>query len=238
MSKIETYVQYLEDIAADDSHGYSQDKRYSPDYDCSSFVAAGLIYAGFNVSKFSTTRNLKEQLLKNGWKIIDVNAPRVRGDILLKESVHVVTCTDSENIVHASINEKGGITGGQTGDQTGKEICVMPYNNLGMVFDYHFRYSEMTDNKTPFVSAFIVGNVYTLVYNLCVRTGPAKTYRLKNHDELSADGQKHDTDKNGCLDAGTDVTVLAVTLDADGNIWVQIPSGWICAEENGEKYIL
>lgn len=33
------------------------------------------------------------------------------------------------NIVHASINELGKITGGKPGDQTGKEICVRGYYN-------------------------------------------------------------------------------------------------------------
>ena len=46
MAKIENFVSFLEKIAKDDSHGYAQDKRYGPDYDCSSFVAAVLIPAG------------------------------------------------------------------------------------------------------------------------------------------------------------------------------------------------
>ena len=32
-------------------------------------------------------------------------------------------------IVHARINEFGGVTGGKTGDQTGNEIAVTPYRN-------------------------------------------------------------------------------------------------------------
>ena len=32
-------------------------------------------------------------------------------------------------IGHASINEKGGVSGGRTGDQTGKEICIREWYN-------------------------------------------------------------------------------------------------------------
>ena len=50
-----------------------------------------------------------------------------RGDILLNEKHHTAIYVGDGNIVHASLNEKGGIYGGQSGDQTGKEICVRSY---------------------------------------------------------------------------------------------------------------
>jgi LysM repeat protein len=50
-----------------------------------------------------------------------------RGDILLNEKHHTAIYVGDGNIVHASLNEKGGIYGGKTGDQTGKEICVRSY---------------------------------------------------------------------------------------------------------------
>lgn len=50
-----------------------------------------------------------------------------RGDILLNEKHHTAIYVGDDNIVHASLNEKGGIYGGQSGDQTGKEICVRSY---------------------------------------------------------------------------------------------------------------
>lgn len=91
--------------------------------------------------------------------------------------MHVVTCTDSDNIVHASINEYGGIVNGQTGDQTGKEICIIPFSSLGMKFDKHFRYSDNFDTISD--NAFPVGSVCELLYNLNVRTGPSTQYRKK-----------------------------------------------------------
>lgn len=141
MSKIENYVKWLEMIAKDDSHGYDQKERQGVDYDCSSFVANGLHQAGFSVAPTSYTGNLYAQLLRNGFQLIhDVN-DRKRGDIFLTPYQHVVTCVDSKNIVHASINEKGTVTGGKKGDQTGKEICVTKFYIPDYGWTYHFRYT-------------------------------------------------------------------------------------------------
>ena len=47
MSKIEKYVSWMERIASDQSHGYSQQSRWGePDYDCSSFTISALEQAG------------------------------------------------------------------------------------------------------------------------------------------------------------------------------------------------
>ncbi len=148
MSKIETAVSFMEAIARDNSHGYDQAHRNGPNYDCSSLVGTALHKAGFNVNSGSTTRNLREQLLKNGFKAIAIDSPRKRGDIFLKEGHHVVMCIDAKNIVHASINEKGKTTGGKTGDQTGKEICTRSFYTYKGGWDYHFRYEEHSTTST------------------------------------------------------------------------------------------
>ena len=49
-----------------------------------------------------------------------------RGDILLNEKHHTAIYVGGGNIVHASLNEKGGIYGGKPGDQA-NEICVRSY---------------------------------------------------------------------------------------------------------------
>lgn len=143
MSNIEKAVSFMIDIAKDDSHGYDQIHRTGgTDYDCSSLVGTALNQAGFNVKKSSTTRTLRAQLLACGFKTVSVGGARKRGDIFLKEGHHVVMCTDANNIVHASINEKGTTKGGKPGDQTGKEICIRSYYNYKNGWDYHFRYSD------------------------------------------------------------------------------------------------
>lgn len=143
MTKIETAVAWAEQIAADDRHGYSQSHRNGPDYDCSSMVGTALSNAGFDVSKYSTTRNLESQLIKCGFK--KCHAPWKRGDIHLAAGHHVTMSTDATHIVHASQSENGGIDG-ETGDQTGREICVRPYYDLPYENTAHYRYIE---NEKP-----------------------------------------------------------------------------------------
>ena len=134
------------DVAKDDTHGYDQAHRNSPDYDCSSLVGTALNKAGFDVSPYSYTGNLRKQLLACGFVEIPVNANRLAGDIFLTEQQHVVMCVDSNTIVHASINEKGTARGGQTGDQTGKEICTRSYYTPSYGWQYHFRYKGVSEN--------------------------------------------------------------------------------------------
>lgn len=85
-------------------------------------------------------------------------------------------------------------------------------------------------------SGYQVGDVYTLQSNMKVRTGPGTGYRMKSHSELTADGREHDKDKNGCLDAGTRVTCIAVEASGD-QTWIECPSGWICARDGGTVYV-
>lgn len=234
MPSIENAVSFMEKIAKDDSHGYSQPNRYgNPDYDCSSLIAAALIDGGFSVSKYSTTRDLYDQLVAEGFEIIPISSDRKRGDIFLKVGSHVIMCTDSYNIVQASIDENGGIVGASPGDQTGNEISIRPYYNMG--WDYHFRYSGAEPVNEV---SYEVGKTYRTACNLNVRTGPGTTYRRKSHNELSSDGKAHDTDKNGSLDVGTEVTCIAINYKINGDVWVQIPSGWVAAKYEGEVYLV
>ena len=90
-----------------------------------------------------------------------------------------------------------------------------------------------TTSSTP---SYKVGNTYTLQSNMVVRTGAGTNYRAKKHSELTADGQKHDKDKNGCLDKGTRITCQQVKKSGS-NIWIKCPSGWIAAYYNKKTYV-
>lgn len=137
MSKVEKAVQYALAIAADDSHGYDQKNRWGDDYDCSALVIESFEEAGIPIkSKGATyTGNMKKVFLANGFTdvISKVNvangAGLQRGDVLLKEGSHTAIYIGNGQLVHASINEKGTVTGGKVGDQTGKEICTHSYYN-------------------------------------------------------------------------------------------------------------
>lgn len=143
-------VQFMIDTANDDTHGYDQTHRNGPDYDCSSLVGTALHEAGFNVSPYSWTGNLESQLRKCGF--VDCVKPWLPGDVHLKTQKHVCMSISNQQIAHASINEKGTITGGKTGDQTGKEICIRDYYEYSGGWDVHLRYKGVNTDVSADIS--------------------------------------------------------------------------------------
>lgn len=136
-SKIEKAVQQMEAWANDDSHGYAQDNRWGPDYDCSSSIIQALENAGIPAKSNGATYtgNMYNVLLGLGFKDVTKEVDMVnglgiiRGDILLNHVNHVAMCTGINQLVQASINELGTVSGGQPGDQTGKEFYIRSYYN-------------------------------------------------------------------------------------------------------------
>lgn len=82
-----------------------------------------------------------------------------------------------------------------------------------------------------------VGSTYTLRSNVNVRTGPGTNYAKKKRSALTANARAHCTSSSSAvLKKGTRVTCKAVrTVGSD--VWLQIPSGWVCARRNGKVYI-
>lgn len=142
---IESAVQWALAIAADDTHGYDQSGRWGPDYDCSSLVISAYQQAGINVKDAgaSYTGNMYDAFISCGFEDVTSQVTlgtgdgTIRGDVLLKAGSHTAMSIGSGQVVQASINELGGVTGGQTGDQTGKEIWVTNYYNFP--WDYVLR---------------------------------------------------------------------------------------------------
>lgn len=90
----------------------------------------------------------------------------------------------------------------------------------------------------PVPTGFVVGKTYTLNTNLYVRK-TANGDKIQ-YTSLTPDGRKHgyrDAAGNAILSSGTKVTCKAV-LKVNNSVWIQIPSGWICAiATNGKQYI-
>lgn len=90
-----------------------------------------------------------------------------------------------------------------------------------------------TENKAP---SFKVGSTYTVrVDCLNVRTGAGVKYAKKSKNQLTKDGKKH-ANAEGQLMKGTRVTCQQINKN-NGNIWIKIPSGWICAYYQGKTYV-
>lgn len=135
MGTIEKYVKWAQRIAADNTHGYSQAVRWSPDYDCSSFVISALEAAGLPMKAYgaSYTGNMAQALKACGFtKVKGVNLSTgsglLRGDILLNPAIHTEIFIGNNQAVGAHCSETGGKYG-KAGDQTGNEISVQTYRN-------------------------------------------------------------------------------------------------------------
>ena len=145
--KVEKAVKWALDIAADDSHGYSQYNRWgNPDYDCSSFVISAFEQAGIplKTNGATYTGNMLAVCKKCGFKAVNIN-DRKRGDILLNVNHHTAIYLGDGKLVHASRDENGGIAGKNGGDNDGKEICVRTYYSYP--WNYCLRYEEASTNE-------------------------------------------------------------------------------------------
>ena len=129
-SVIDSVIAKGLEIADDNSHGYSQKRRWgNPDYDCSSFVitcwdsagtgvkAAGATYTG-NMRKAFVSTGLFEAIPAN--KVTELQP----GDVLLNENSHTEMYIGDGKMVGAH-----GDKDGQGGDSGGREINVTKYHS-------------------------------------------------------------------------------------------------------------
>lgn len=97
-----------------------------------------------------------------------------------------------------------------------------------------------TPQKSSSSDYYIVGQTYTVNVrtSLNVRSGAGKNYNLVGFQNLSEDGKRHAIASSGALRNGTKVTVQEVKVISKSNIWVRIPSGWICAVDGDKKFLI
>ena len=146
MTKTEKATQWMIQLAQDDSHGYDQEHRWGPDYDCSSAVITAWQTAGVPVKQqgASDTEDMYGVFLECGFSNVTAHVDcsdaggMLLGDVLLRPGSHVAMYIGGHQLVHASLNELGTTTGGKTGDQTGKEICVRSYYNKPWTYVLRF----------------------------------------------------------------------------------------------------
>lgn len=98
--------------------------------------------------------------------------------------------------------------------------------------------SESKKKQEKGQGAYVVGSNYVIRVKsaLNVRTGPGTNYPLVGYNNLTADGKKH-AYRTGSLKPNTIVTCKEVkTLDSK-NVWIRIPSGWVCAISGNNVYV-
>lgn len=145
-------VDWAVGIAENNSHGYDQNHRQGPDFDCSSLVCNSYQQAGLPIKENggTYTGNMKRAFEACGFKAISAKKSLpllLKGDVLLNEKHHTALVIGSGKLVQASINEKGTTTGGKPGDQTGREIAVGPIYVPSYGWDYVLRYEGDNTDK-------------------------------------------------------------------------------------------
>ncbi|MDR1185665.1 MAG: RICIN domain-containing protein [Coriobacteriales bacterium] len=131
MGNKQKMIDFAVAIANDNSHGYDQNNRWGPDYDCSSLMYASARAGGYNVPTSGTryTGTMKSHFEAAGFKAVPFDGnlnDLTPGDIMLNVRDHTEMYIGGGKFVGASINEYGGVTGGKPGDQTGREIRITP----------------------------------------------------------------------------------------------------------------
>ena len=114
--------------------------------------------------------------------------------------------------------------------QKHKDVCSTNCPGTNFPFDQIVNGTVITTPTStsasqPASNAKTTGTDEVTASDLSVRTGPGTSYRRKRHDELTKDGQKHDKDKDGCLERGARVTVYEWK-----NGFARIPSGWVSGD--------
>lgn len=190
MSKADIATSWAEAVANDDSHGYSQYSRWSPDFDCSSLVISAYQQAGVPVKDngASYTGNMYTVFCRTGFKDVtdQVNIATgeglLRGDVLLRSGHTALYCGNGLE-VEACMDENGGI-GGEPGDQTGYEILIQFYNpNWSTVL----RYIEEKDTYMVELATLSIGYIGDDI-KLMQRLLRSRSFTDNNGHKIEIDG--------------------------------------------------
>lgn len=226
---------------------------------CAATVTAVMIMNGYDeISECSCTMMVKKAKDLGIWVEDDAYVPQI-GDIIMydwqdkgngddqgtPDHVGIVIKADKNKIVVREGN-KGGTLGNRdvtVNQATIRGYITPPYENEKEVLE-----SELTNipataekpvekaQKAESTAPYEIGKTYTITVKTClnVRSGAGKNYSLVGYNNLTRDGKNHA--KGSALVNGTKVTVMEIK-SYDNEIWLRIPSGWVCAVDGTKTFI-
>ena len=147
-------------------------------------------------------------------------------DLITKSERYRKACVSNSPLECITAIKNGGYATSPTYINT--IMSIINSNNLT-------KYDSMKiENKIQ--SEYITGKTYTTKVDLNVREGAGTKYKKKDFDDLTFNAQQHAYKRTGVLKKGTKVTCLDIIVN-DNEIWIKIPSGYVCANYKGKVYI-
>lgn len=147
-------------------------------------------------------------------------------DLITKSERYRKACVSDSPLECITAIKNGGYATSPTYINT--IMSIIKSNNLT-------KYDNMKiENKKQ--SEYITGKIYTTKVDLNVREGAGTKYKKKDFDDLTFNAQQHAYKRTGVLKKGTKVTCLDIIVN-DNEIWIKIPSGYVCANYKGKVYI-
>lgn len=189
------------------------------------------------ILKQNENYDLRKDYVKNKAKIGDIVDFNFSGLSDWRQHTGIVVGIDGTDL----ITIEGNTSSGNGSQSNGGEVAqkTRSYKHVVSAARPDWPKGDAPDPKPspkPIVPAYSVGKTYTTAVDcLNVRKGPGTGYTAKKRSQLTKDGQKHANGK-GQLRKGTKVTCQKVKK-VGKEIWIKIPSGWICAWTGSKKYV-
>lgn len=241
MGKVEDFINYIAPIIVNEgkSRGYSvfsvtiaqaiKEGRYGTSTLAKEYHNHFGMKKGSNYNGKTVPLKTKEEYVKGklttiyaDFRVYPNDTEGIKGyyDFLqMKRYQNLKTAKDYKEFAHL-ISEDGWATS-KTYEDSLKRDYVEKYGLM--------RFDNGTVPTPTNPDDYHVGTTYTTNVDLYVRLTPRGEKKL--YSELSANAKKNgfaDSEGYGILKKGTRVTCRAL-VKINGQTWMQIPSGWICA---------
>lgn len=119
---------------------------------------------------------------------------------------------------------------------------IVTKNNLTIYDNFNVVVPEVPSvpvvENSPYLKYYTIGKVYTLQANMYVRK--TANGEKTNYSQLSSNAKANgyaDANGKGILKKGTKVTCKEVCA-VDNQVWIRIPSGWVCGYNGSKQYVL